>query len=207
MTKKSGTSSKPVKRLKIKRLKSAPLLKDVSKNVRRKSLSGKRKGRSLTERGSISQDGNPVIPKKSAAGEIYAVVKRIPAVILTVHVERPQSKQSTQFGRGHAFTPAKKRKYMKLLADSFREQYNGKPMSGTFFIEIVYYFKKGKKHREGELMNTCADVIDNLNKPVGDALSGIVLEDDRKICGALVFKARSALPRIEVSIFRVLEDV
>ena len=53
-------------------------------------------------------------------------------------------------------------------------------------------------------MNTCADVVDNLNKPVCDALSGVVIEDDRKICGALVFKVRSSIPRIEVSIFKVL---
>lgn len=137
------------------------------------------------------------------AGSILCKIARVPVVILTIPVDRPQSKQSTQFGRGHAFTPPKKRKYLKYLAGQFKKCYTGEPLDGTFFLEVVYYFKKGKEHYEGQLMNNCADVVDNLNKPVCDALSGVVIKDDRKFCGALVFKARSSKPRIEVSIFRV----
>lgn len=82
----------------------------------------------------------------------------------------------------------------KVLKESYqwqlKEQYRGAPITGLITVAVEFYFGTKRK---------CD--IDNFNKILFDAFSGIVWEDDSQIARAIYDKGYDAEnPRIEVRI-------
>lgn len=131
----------------------------------------------------------------------------------------PQPKQSVQFSkRGFAYTPAKKRKYQKALKDAIAASELPKELlEGPLAMGIEFCFpltksdtstkKKRKKLEDnGGWMPASSQVIgdlDNLMKPVSDALNGLVIVDDGHICVARLSKIKANEPYIKINLSKI----
>ena len=122
----------------------------------------------------------------------------------------PQSKQSTNFGRGRAWTSPKKRQYLKDLAALLRKDLTGVALSGKIRLTVVYCFpwRQSDKAMQRQLgwafMDKRPD-IDNLTKPLCDALQSVALADDAQIVELRARKIRSDVPCIAVRIDTITE--
>lgn len=131
----------------------------------------------------------------------------------------PQPKQSTQFSkRGFAYTPAKKRKYQKALKDTIAaSKLPNELLKGPLAIGIEFCFPLTKsdtatKKKRQELEDNDGWIfassqkigdLDNLMKPVSDALNGLVIVDDGHICIARLTKIKAAEPYIQINLYEM----
>ena len=131
----------------------------------------------------------------------------------------PQPKQSAQFSKqGFAYTPKKKRKYQKALKDAVAASELPKELlEGPLAMRIEFCFPltksdtKTKKKRQilednGGWIWACSQRIgdlDNLMKPVSDALNGLVIVDDGHICIARLTKIKSKQPFIKIHVSQI----
>jgi Holliday junction resolvase RusA-like endonuclease len=138
------------------------------------------------------------------------------AIIRTEFLEamiKPQAKQTTRFTKfGHAFTPAKKRQYVADLVEMFKA-HEIKQFEGRLRVTVVYSFvwrksdAKIAKKQSWAYMDKRPD-IDNLFKPVADALQGSnVIKDDGQIVEVRVRKIRSPQDGIAIKIEQISEHV
>lgn len=135
----------------------------------------------------------------------------------------PQPKQSAQFSkRGFAYTPAKKRKYQKALRDAIAASELPKELlEGPLVMRIEFCFpltksdtKTKKKRQEleenGGWIWACSQRIgdlDNLMKPVSDALNDQVIVDDGHICITRLTKIKSSTPYIKINVSQIKRDI
>ena len=107
---------------------------------------------------------------------------------------KPKPKQSTLFGKGHCRTDPKIEAFertIKILAKiQFKQQGFKKPMSGAVCIEkLKYTYTRPKNHYNSKgLLKPKAPKykitrpdLDNLTKPILDALNKTVFNDDNQI--------------------------
>lgn len=112
---------------------------------------------------------------------------------------KPQAKQSVRFTRtGHAHPDRKKEKYVKDLVSMLRRGYNGPCIQGKVRLTVIYSFpwrKEDKPYRSlGWIpMVEKPDVVDNLNKPLADAMQGICFTNDSIVVEIRARKIRSDL--------------
>jgi Holliday junction resolvase RusA-like endonuclease len=119
---------------------------------------------------------------------------------------KPQAKQSTKFGRGHSYTPKKKRMYLEELATKLGQTFDGVPMEGQLRVAVVYSFpwRKTDKDREPWALMDRRPDIDNLFKPLADCLEAVgVFGDDAQIVEVTIRKIRHDIPAISVKISSV----
>tara|TARA_R110002051_G_scaffold255522_1_gene314599 strand:- start:950 stop:1417 length:468 start_codon:yes stop_codon:yes gene_type:complete len=119
---------------------------------------------------------------------------------------KPQPKQSTSFGRGHSYTPKKKRLYLEDLSAKLSQTFDGVPMEGKLRVAVVYSFpwRKTDKDREAWALMDRRPDIDNLFKPLADCLEAIgVFGDDAQIVEVTIRKIRHDIPAISVKISSV----
>lgn len=113
----------------------------------------------------------------------------------------PQAKQSTSFGRGRAFTSPKKRAYVSLLRKLAQEQFQKPPLDGFVCLTIVFSFPwrksdtKTTRALRWTLMDQTPD-LDNIEKPLKDALQGVVYLNDSSVVSVRKRKIRSKLTGI-----------
>jgi len=103
----------------------------------------------------------------------------------------PVAKGRPRLGRGgRVFTPRKTHEAERQIADVAREVMSGRPPTAVplmMLVECVFPIPKSytKKMREeierGERIPSTVDA-DNAVKLAGDALNGIVYEDDSQVC-------------------------
>jgi len=117
-------------------------------------------------------------------------------MLLKFNLERPKSKQSVRHNRAqnrYHKDPEVEIYERDLKDQAFFQTLNHTPWEGPLVIEyIIYTFphlkRYSKKQREffqrsGDLYKTtCPDLGDNLQKPLLDALQGIVYQNDSQIC-------------------------
>lgn len=125
-------------------------------------------------------------------------------------VESPQAKQSVRFGNRRAFPDTKKVKYVKALADAFKADYGGPPLKGMLRLTILYCFPWTQKQKAMEslgwaLTDKHVDV-DNLLKPVKDALKKIIMDDDSQVVDVRARKIRYKTALIVVRVDEVMPD-
>jgi Holliday junction resolvase RusA-like endonuclease len=114
-----------------------------------------------------------------------------------VHCQlKPQAKQSTRWGRGHAHTSKAKRKYMQELAKQVRQTYNGPLLDGLIRVTVIYSFPWRKKdtsktRQSGWMLMPQVPDIDNLLKPFDDSMQGHCYADDSRIVEVRARKMRS----------------
>jgi len=109
----------------------------------------------------------------------------------------PESKQSTRFGQKHAYTDPDKLEYATKLARQFSASLKGKTFKGFISVKIVYCFPILKGDTEWSFHGVRPD-LDNLEKPVLDALKIVLENDDSKIVHVDQTKIRFLVPCIVV---------
>ena len=116
----------------------------------------------------------------------------------------PEAKQSTSFGKGHAFTPKKKRAYLKKLAELLKQSVDFEKICGTVRLTILYSFpwrNEDKPLRSlGWIFMSERPDIDNLQKPLLDSLQKFCLADDAQVVEVKARKIRTSEPCIVVRI-------
>lgn len=114
---------------------------------------------------------------------------------------KPEPKQSTTFGSGHAYTTGKKAKYLNELREQFRASFNEvTPWEGPVRLTILYCFPWRLKD-EGYTAKSILPMVErpdeeNLSKPVKDALEGILYLNDSQVVGVTTLKIRYIIPCI-----------
>lgn len=103
---------------------------------------------------------------------------------------RPEAKQSAIHGGGKTWISPKKMLYVNNLKFCITSQYKGPLLSGPIRLTVCYCFKwpkYGKVKQRHKVFNVFWDFftsrpdIDNLTKPLQDALSGTVCSDDSQV--------------------------
>ena len=129
---------------------------------------------------------------------------------------KPEPKQSTRFTlSGHAYTSAKKRKYLEKLVQEFLRgiQKGFTQFEGRLRVTVIYAFpwrksdSKLSKNQSWAYMDKRPDV-DNLFKPVGDALQTAgIIKDDGQIVEIRARKIRTAIHGIAVKVEQISEFI
>jgi Holliday junction resolvase RusA-like endonuclease len=112
-----------------------------------------------------------------------------------VALEKPQAKQSTRFGGKRCFTDTKKVKYLKTLAKIFKQQHPGNPLNGMLRLSVIFSFPWTQSELTtyatlGWSLVGIGTDLDNLLKPVKDALKKIAMNDDAQIVEVRARKIR-----------------
>ena len=120
---------------------------------------------------------------------------------------KAQSKQSTRFS-GHSYTDKKKRAYVEELANQLSGELRSANLAGPIGVTLLYSFPWLKKDQElnieWALMIARPD-IDNLMKPVLDALQTKLEFDDGRVCQVKARKIRLLFPAVAVRLDVVRE--
>lgn len=125
----------------------------------------------------------------------------------------PKSKQSVQQGKRKDgskvfFTPTNKKKYQEALSALFMSKIRGpypkiEKSIPVIMVEHIYLpIRKGTSMKkriemEGQPVIVKPDV-DNLIKPLHDALEGLLFEQDQQVFDCHIIKLYSSNPRIEI---------
>lgn len=120
-------------------------------------------------------------------------------IFKSVFNTKPQAKQSVRFGMGRAFTPTQKLLYVKSLKETAKRNMRGKPSVLPLALRVVFTFPHKKKRG----LHDKRPDIDNLLKPLKDALSGVAYKDDSQICNIDATKKYGESGKIEVEIFEI----
>ena len=119
---------------------------------------------------------------------------------------QPIPKGRPRFGKGHAYTPEKKRDYEQIVSLIARTAIK-RPLTGAVRLEISLYLqtpkswsnRKIKAAEIGDVRPTTKPDIDNLVKAVLDALNdGIGYVDDKQIVEMHCYEYYSETPRTEI---------
>jgi Holliday junction resolvase RusA-like endonuclease len=110
-------------------------------------------------------------------------------------------------GKYIAYTPKKTAQYEKIIrCHAIKEMGNRVPFDAAVVIVVIFCFSPpkswSKKKKEEVISNHSFHVfkpdVDNLLKAVKDALTGIVYEDDKLVCQAIVSKQYSKIPGLHI---------
>jgi len=118
-----------------------------------------------------------------------------------------QSKQSTRFS-GHSYTDKKKRAYVDELANQLSGELRSANLAGPIGVTLLYSFPWNKEDRNKEIewaLMTSRPDIDNLMKPVLDALQMKLAFDDGRVCQVKARKIRLLFPAVAVRLDVVRE--
>ena len=105
---------------------------------------------------------------------------------------------------GHTYTPQKTRDAKAHIAHSVSRQFKSPPLGSPLRLTVIFYFPPSKEIqkkqpdgvRRGDIPVAKKPDLDNLIKTVGDALNGILWEDDKLIVDVRAVKQYSLEPRI-----------
>lgn len=110
---------------------------------------------------------------------------------------KPMAMQSVSFGRGQAYQPTKKVAYKRLISNIAKEQFSEELLTNALSIKCQFIFATKNKKL---LLKTSRPDLDNLWKPIADALNGIVYVDDSQIVDLHLTKCYSNFNSITISI-------
>lgn len=103
---------------------------------------------------------------------------------------KPEPKQSATHGGGKTWISPAKKLYVDNLVFGIKTQYKGEPLNGPLKLTVVYAFKTGKTCVVNERVRFMGipwyfymprPDLDNLTKPLQDALMSQVCTDDSNI--------------------------
>ena len=127
----------------------------------------------------------------------------VPAKYLFLEVP-PQSKQSTRFGRKRAYTDKEKGAYVAELHLRAKINYSGPLLKGFVRLTVIYCFPWRKKDKDIRSLvwipKDSAPDVDNLTKPVKDALQGVVYANDSSVVEERARKVWCGLTGIAIQI-------
>ena len=109
-------------------------------------------------------------------------MKRVSFFVHCEPVPQPRAKVSTRGGFARAYVDAKHPSH--ALKQAIREAFTGEKLQGPIGCTLAFYFERPKSHTKKQRQcdwHTGKADIDNLQKLVYDALSGIAYDDDKQI--------------------------
>lgn len=118
---------------------------------------------------------------------------------------RPQAKQSANFfndkhtGKLRSRTQPKKAEYIKELSRLIKMNFIGRQSKKPLFLSVVFNFF----HKTERGVKPTRPDIDNLLKPLKDAMDGLVYKDDKQIVSVSATKNYSSENSIIVEVFEV----
>jgi len=120
---------------------------------------------------------------------------------------RPRPKQSVRKGKYGFYQPKDLVEYIESLRTHIKSQWTSKPLEGAVGFEVIFIFPYPKsyptsKRRLWEFSCKRPD-IENLEKPLMDALKNLVYKDDSQVCYKKAFKVYSNFSGILVKVFKV----
>lgn len=118
---------------------------------------------------------------------------------------KPIAKQSVRTSKGHFYTSKKQADYVKKLKEIFKFRYKQVQLDGFVYIEIGYCF--GPRTIFGSSFYLGRVDLDNLTKPVLDAMSGIVFKDDKQVVHATLWKYRGHNQGLDIEVGKILIKV
>ena len=124
-------------------------------------------------------------------------------------VPQGRPRLTTVNGYARAYTPAQTRKYQRHVQDCVLAQGKPKePLEGVLRVDTVEYraipkaFGKAKrlKAMQGGIRPGKRPDMDNIEKAIWDALTGLVWKDDAQVVDGTRGKFYSDTPRVEVTV-------
>lgn len=110
----------------------------------------------------------------------------------------PQCKQGAKAGNGRFYQPKSQvAKTEKLKLISHLKDKEFKMLKGAVSIDYVFYLKKSKREKEGQLALKKPD-LDNMQKFYNDVLEKILFENDKNVVKTSALKLVSETPRTEI---------
>jgi len=94
---------------------------------------------------------------------------------------KPQSKQSVRYSKNKFYTDPIKKAYVNALKQELRRQFTNQLIDKPIALSVSFVFAHRNKKLWGTYKTTRPD-LDNLLKPLKDALSETVIKDDSLIC-------------------------
>lgn len=127
---------------------------------------------------------------------------------------KPMPKQSVRGGKFGVYQPAEIRKYVSDLKWLIKSQWRGGILSCPVVVSIKYYFKAPKSTPKKILQSLELEPrphakrpdLDNLTKPVLDAMSGICFLDDSQVIGLRLEKWEGLQDLIEIDVCRIIKN-
>lgn len=114
---------------------------------------------------------------------------------------KPMPKQSVRFTKtGFAYQPKKIVDYMKAIKRSAKAG-GLKIYEGALLVEIDFHYQKQKVN--SPTLKTTRPDVDNLAKPVLDALTDIAWNDDSQICDLRLRKYHDCEDKIIITISEI----
>jgi Holliday junction resolvase RusA-like endonuclease len=124
----------------------------------------------------------------------------------------PQAHQSTRFGRGRAYSSKERIAYVKTLAIYLRSFFVSSPgrlLEGPLALSVEFQWGCGRKKvdpNRSAYRETKPD-LDNLLKPLKDAMKGIVYRDDAQVATLYrVSKFWGPAPQIKIRVWELTES-
>jgi len=117
-------------------------------------------------------------------------------------------------GKHVTYTPKKTAQYEEIIKwHAIKEMGNRVPFDVAVIIVVIFNFSPPKswsrKKKEEVITNHSFHAVkpdvDNLLKAVKDALNGIVYEDDKLVCQAIVSKQYSQIPSVHILVEKAEE--
>ena len=120
----------------------------------------------------------------------------------------PVPKQSVKIGKGHGYVPTRVTEYIEKIKTVVKGKYTGKPVKGLIGIELCFCFPfrtcdKQFASKFPYCISAIQKDLDNLKKPVFDAISGILIDNDRQICYDPACKIRTHKPGIGLVTYKI----
>lgn len=131
-------------------------------------------------------------------------------------VPQGRPRLTTIHGHARAYTPAQTRKYQAYVRACVMEQGRPKePLMGVLRVDTVEYrampkaFGKEKRARamRGDIRPGKRPDMDNIEKTIWDALTGLVWKDDAQVVDGTRSKFYSDAPRVEVIVEEIEADL
>lgn len=119
----------------------------------------------------------------------------------------PRGKGRPRFGGGRVYTPKRTRDYEMAIVDC-ATKYTATKLDGPLHLDLLITFpiptswpaEKKRLAMQGCLWHQSRPDLDNIIKIVGDALNGVLYDDDAQIVSVSAHKIYSQTPGITVFI-------
>lgn len=114
---------------------------------------------------------------------------------------RPMPKQSVRFTKsGYAYQPKKIVDYQKAI-HLYAKSQKIKMLEGAILIEIDSHYQK--KNVKSPIPKITRPDVDNLAKPILDALNGVAWKDDSRVCELRLRKFHDSEDKIVIRISEI----
>lgn len=117
-----------------------------------------------------------------------------PVIVFTYRGEPITKSNSTFFGKGRAFIPARYKNYEKGLKEAAKVAIKKKKPTSSLVVMEVWYYVGSKRRKD----------LPNLPKTTTDALNEVLYDDDFQIHDMIIHRRLDRDdPRIEIAIWEI----